>query len=146
MTEKAKVVDRSIIHIGNLILKTYTFDSAMDHAKAVSHLDDALSAHGVHERESMGISFLYGLVDDRGFVNGTDTVLYRDIETENPMLDSWTFENGVYFPKEKGIMCTDELLLLAKEEEDRRKALQYLRNGHITRTEFMGFFLDFFPR
>ncbi len=38
----------------------------------------------------------------------------------NPIYDSWTFEDGVYVPREKGTTCGTGLVILGKEEELRR--------------------------
>ena len=119
-----KVEERVIITppgIEHLFLKTYIFN-------VVKHKEDAAfmllnNAYKFDEVGQLGIAFLYEYPQKNGYINGADVFVYRGTLEElernsNPMIHSWTIENGKELHRSKdGTLCTVEAIILGKEAE-----------------------------
>ncbi|MDE1868961.1 MAG: hypothetical protein KGH60_03285 [Candidatus Micrarchaeota archaeon] len=132
----------SIAHFGTPV-KLYTFNSylnldAVPYPRA--YLQDALKNARMPDggivsefltEHSLCIGFMYGYKDADGKpVVGIDLELYRkdSFASDISMLDSLTIENFKLLPREKGIMCDLEAIILGEEAKLRRLAISSDRN------------------
>ncbi len=108
----------------DLIEITYTLSNILNHFSTTQ--EGRFNGKYVHEE---GVAFLYAYTSGspKKVSIGVDLELIRKSATwnENPMVDSWTFEttvkdwaaNAKAFPREQGIMCMAETVLLGRELE-----------------------------
>lgn len=129
-----KVVDKEIFPFGRTMLKLYTFDVVEHKEEAVNLLYDNRKNFGKVGEFGVGFLYEYPLnqpedIDGklRDYVVGADIFIYRGAldelnENPNPMIHSWTIENGKKLHRNKdGTMCTIEAIILGKEAELIRK-------------------------
>ncbi|MFH0837405.1 MAG: hypothetical protein V1870_04710 [Candidatus Aenigmatarchaeota archaeon] len=103
-------------------LKSYR-DIIGDATDANVVLSNALKQYPEIARDHLfSIAFAFGFEKNNNPVEGIDIFSCRLKKWENePIYDSWTFENGVYIPRENGNFYGTEAMILGKEEELRRQ-------------------------
>ncbi len=116
-------------------LKLYTFANAYQspHGLAPPYRDERAVSDYLRtlledepeiaaQTHEYAIAFAYGFHDKGIPVKGADIYAARfDVgPAANQMFDSWTFENGLYVPREKGTFCGNEIMILSAEEQLRR--------------------------
>lgn len=112
---------------GELVnVKLYTLDTFLKaNINSVAHFIDTIESVKIGDRSvrelivehNHGVGFLYAYEADKGMALGLDLELYRKGNGINPMVDSITIENGVLIDRTKGIMCTNETIILGRESE-----------------------------
>ncbi|MDE1857015.1 MAG: hypothetical protein KGH98_02940 [Candidatus Micrarchaeota archaeon] len=107
-------------------VKLYTLDTfAKVSGDSVGHFVGAIESVKIGDRSvrdfivehGHGVAFPYAYEIGNRVVLGLDIELYRKGNDINPMIDSLTIENGALIDRTKGIMCTNETIILGKESE-----------------------------
>lgn len=148
MLQEDYLVGKDVIEYQGFPTKLYVFRSYLDTfgetRRPSNLLIRTLSEHPeIMDPHVFAIAFAFGDLDGEQ-VEGIDilSARLRNGWEGNPMYDSWTFENGVYVPREKGEICGTGLIVVGEEEGFRRTTSdlnQYLREwadiGNLYRQE-----------
>ena len=125
-----KVAERFLNRISSdLTLKTYIFD-AVKHRKHALNMLENYERRGLFDHKvgkeykkvgEFGVAFLYEYPTKESYIVGADVSIFRgtleDLDKDNnPMVHTWTIENGEELHRNKdGTMCTVEAIILGEE-------------------------------
>lgn len=133
MAYKGAIAGRELNMLEGFPTKLYIFRSYVDKLGDRKYAPVLLMRTLIENREgpeimaephAFAIALAFGLGEEGTgkLVEGIDIFSARveDGWDSDPIYDSWTFEDGVCVPREKGTTCGTGLVILGKEEELRR--------------------------